>query len=446
MHPTSMDNMRKCIERYIGAGILTSRRQRVVEVGSHDVNGSYRELLSGHDVEYIGVDMAPGPGVDVVIEDPYKLPFDTGSIDIVLSGQMLEHCEFFWLSFQEMVRIMAPQGFLLLIAPSSGPIHRFPVDCYRFYPDAYHALAKYAGCHVVACWMDDKGPWNDLVGIFSKVAALAGRDPLPAVYKTQNTGNFAVRPEAAKTAGSQHYIETLQRVHAELQPRRYLEIGVRTGASLRLAKCPSVAIEPEPLENLRLPDDCRLYAMSSDDYFEAHANDVKAKMPDLVFIDGMHLFEFALRDFMNIERNAHTATVVIFDDVAPTHQLQATRKRQTGLWTGDVWRIKQCLANHRPGLHLIELDTSPTGLLLVLGLDPTNRILWQRYNNIVGPLAHDEAGPPPADVLARPAAVDPRHPALDRLLAEVSTARDRPNARQLVTRAVGEFRKAVAAR
>ena len=86
-----------------------------------------------------------GPGVDIVLDDPYRLPFGDGEVDVVVSGQMLEHCEFFWLSFGEMLRILKPDGYLFLIVPSAGPIHNYPVDCYRFYPDAMKALAKYTG-------------------------------------------------------------------------------------------------------------------------------------------------------------------------------------------------------------------------------------------------------------------------------------------------------------
>ena len=56
---------------------------------------------------------------------------------------MLEHCEFFWRAFEEVIRVVKDDGFVFLIAPSAGPEHRYPVDCYRFYADAYHALAKY---------------------------------------------------------------------------------------------------------------------------------------------------------------------------------------------------------------------------------------------------------------------------------------------------------------
>ena len=158
--------------------------------------------------------------MDIVLTDPYHVPLPDASVDVVLSGQMLEHCEFFWLAFQEMVRLMKPEGFIFLIAPSAGPIHRYPVDCYRFYPDAYHALAKLAGCHLQAVWRDERGPWQDLVGVFRRspppplparpgASAGAAAPPSPA-------GGFASRPEEELVGGSLDYIEVLAQAHALL--------------------------------------------------------------------------------------------------------------------------------------------------------------------------------------------------------------------------------------
>ena len=44
--------------------------------------------------------------------------------------------------------------------------------------------------------------------------------------------------------------------------------------------------------------------MTSDDFFASHdlAQVLGGRPVDLAYIDGMHQFEFALRDFMNLER------------------------------------------------------------------------------------------------------------------------------------------------
>lgn len=166
MHESSMRHMQTCIEKHLHwSDTMASRK--VVDLGAMNVNGSYRELYDPTRFEYVGIDMAPGPGVDLVITDPYKIPIADGTADVVISGQMLEHNEFFWKTFEEKVRILKDDGYIIMIAPSRGPIHKYPQDCYRFYPDAYAGLAKYTNSILIDCWMDG-GQWGDLVGVFTK--------------------------------------------------------------------------------------------------------------------------------------------------------------------------------------------------------------------------------------------------------------------------------------
>ncbi len=122
---------------------------------------------------------------------------------------------------------------------------------------------------------------------------------------------------------------------------------------------------------------------------------------DLAFIDGMHWFEFALRDFLNIERRSHAATVVVFDDVFPAHPWQAERDRRTRVWTGDIWKIAACLRKYRPDLVLIPCDTWPTGMLLVLGLDAANETLSRNYERLVQEFVERDDPMVPTEVIAR---------------------------------------------
>lgn len=419
MHASSYENMARCHARYLAGDGRTDQRI-VVDVGGADVNGGYGPIFGGERFRYLTVDLSAGEGVDIVLEDPYHLPFEDASVDVVLSGQMLEHCEFFWQSFAEMMRVLKPDGLLFLIAPSAGPIHRYPVDCYRFYPDAYQALARYAGCHLVEHWLDERGPWRDLVGVFSRT----GRTPpgvappsLPPVPTEVQAGSA----DEEAIAGSQGYLDWLGRAHEALQPELYLEIGVRRGASLALARGPAIGVDPQPeVDAGRLPATTQLFRLESDEYFRGLGTDAQLR-PDLAFIDGMHLFEFVLRDFMHIERIAAPGALVVVDDVFPSHPLQASRERRTRVWTGDVWKFRDCLATARPDLVLVPLDTSPTGLLLVAGLDPRNRTLWDRYNPLVR--QYLEAGDPPADVLRRHGVLSPDDPRIDALLAVLRSCR-----------------------
>lgn len=422
MHPSSYENMLACCERYL-VGTFVDEREHItiVDMGAADVNGGYRSLFLHDKLTYLGIDLQPGPGVDLVLSDPYRIPLPDGSTDVVISGQALEHVEFFWAFFAEMVRVLRPDGFLFLIAPSAGPIHRFPVDCYRFYPDAYRALAKYVGCDLVDLWHDDRGPWNDLVGVFrQKGAALRQRAAIstaPSTWRpgpdmSVKTSGFTAPPDAEVMAGSVSYLDMLRQIHTDLAPALYLEIGVRHGASLGLASCRAVGVDPAPALSAALPNHAHLCTETSDSFFSRDSSALLGAPIDLVFIDGMHLFEFALRDFMNAERHASPSSVIIVDDIFPNHPIQAERERRSRVWTGDVWKMVPCLREHRKDLILILLDTHPTGLLVIAGLNPEDRQLRSQYNPIVRKYAMDPNFPVPAEVLSRTGATSPQEPRL----------------------------------
>jgi SAM-dependent methyltransferase len=171
MHSSSLEHMTRLVQGRLQPG----RPLHVIDIGSYDVNGSYRPLFERPGWRYTGVDLEPGPNVDVVLTSPYRLPFSSDSADLVVSGQAFEHVEFFWQTWMEMIRIVKPGGQLFLLAPSRGPEHRYPVDCWRFYPDGYRALAKYGGVELVDVTIDwdpypaeDSRDWGDCVGVFVK--------------------------------------------------------------------------------------------------------------------------------------------------------------------------------------------------------------------------------------------------------------------------------------
>jgi SAM-dependent methyltransferase len=117
---------------------------RVLDVGSYDVNGTYRDLFPAPRFSYTGLDICEGPNVDIVLEHPYDWStIDTESYDLVISGQAFEHTEFFWKTMEEMARVLRKDGTLCLIAPQGFAEHRYPVDCYRFFSDGMIALARY---------------------------------------------------------------------------------------------------------------------------------------------------------------------------------------------------------------------------------------------------------------------------------------------------------------
>jgi SAM-dependent methyltransferase len=427
MHASSLENMQLCVERFVrGSALETQAQVRVLDVGGADHNGSYRQIFADPRYDYTVADIDNGPGVDLLLADPYHLPLADGAIDIVVSGQMLEHCEFFWLAFGEMIRVLRPGGFLFLIAPSAGPEHRYPVDCYRFYPDAYRALARHAGCTVLDIWLDERGPWRDLVGVFSRggthgqTTPVAQRPPAPAPPLPPAPPPPTLgKPEEEIVKGAVHYLKVLAQLHAALRPGSYLEIGVRHGKSLALAKGPAVGVDPAPEITARLGAQTTVASQTSDLFFAAP--DVQlAAPPDFAFIDGLHHAEAALRDLMNIERRAAPNALVVIDDVLPNHPAQAERGRRTRVWTGDIWKLVPLLRRVRPDLSLVVLDTAPSGLLLIGGLDPANRVLWNAYNQIVRELV--APAEPPPEMLNRSGVVAPEGAAWRRFCDDISSA------------------------
>lgn len=171
--------------------------------------------------------------------------------------------------------------------------------------------------------------------------------------------------------------EFLKALHRLLRPQTYLEVGVQHGWSLQLSEASvwSIGIDPNPLpEAYKLCNDkVIIWDRTSDDFFESPSV-VGGLVIDFAFIDGMHLYEYALRDFANIEKHAHERTVVVFDDVLPTTQEMAVREICPGDWTGDVWRVYDHLLAWRADLVLTLVDTEPTGTLVVTHLDPNREI------------------------------------------------------------------------
>jgi SAM-dependent methyltransferase len=151
---------------------LADRPAEILEIGSREVNGGLRQGAPPG-AAYIGVDLVPGPGVDLVLENAYALPFAGDRFDAIVASSCFEHVAMFWLTFLEMVRVTKPGGFIYINAPSNGEYHRYPIDAWRFYPDAALALLTWAGhqglqVEIVESFIAPRsvGGWNDCVMIF----------------------------------------------------------------------------------------------------------------------------------------------------------------------------------------------------------------------------------------------------------------------------------------
>jgi hypothetical protein len=183
------------------------------------------------------------------------------------------------------------------------------------------------------------------------------------------------------------YFEVLDRIHQYLLPRTYVEIGVSTGRSLTLAlpgtRC--IGIDPEPQIEFHLVRNTQVFSQTSDDFFSERdfGSLLDGRPLDLAFIDGMHQFEFALRDLINLERTSNPSTTLLIHDCLPLDEVTSARDRTTDCWSGDVWRLILLLRKWRPDLDVAVVDWAPTGVGVIRGLDPSSTVLHDHYDEIV---------------------------------------------------------------
>jgi SAM-dependent methyltransferase len=149
----------------------------ILEVGSYQVHGQeevadLRTLFPGR--LYLGMDVRPGCGVDLLgsIE---ALPCADASVGTILAVSTLEHVPRFWRAFDEMHRVLRPDGALLLACPFYFHLHAHPSDYWRFTPEALALLlapypSKIIGCH---------GPRGRPANVWA-LAFREGRPPITA--------------------------------------------------------------------------------------------------------------------------------------------------------------------------------------------------------------------------------------------------------------------------
>jgi len=140
---------------------------KILDIGSFDKDGNYNYglILNEKKWTYHGLDLRAGNNIDIVVENPYNWKeVEDESYDLIVTGQAFEHIEYFWLTLEEVKRVLKPGGLFFIIVPSTGPVHRNPYDCYRFNDDAMKAMAKYINFQVIEYgtnFDEVSNPWYD---------------------------------------------------------------------------------------------------------------------------------------------------------------------------------------------------------------------------------------------------------------------------------------------
>jgi hypothetical protein len=170
MHPTAFLNCQMFYNEYL----KDTSGLTVVDFGAYDVNGTLKPIFTN--CNYIGIDMCEGPNVDIVCNGN-ETPFEDNSVEVVTSSSNFEHDDCFWMTFLEMCRIIKVDGYIYVNAPSTGPYHGYPGDCWRFYKDSWKALEKWGlrnnyKIKLVESYIhnDESCMWQNSVGIFKKFA------------------------------------------------------------------------------------------------------------------------------------------------------------------------------------------------------------------------------------------------------------------------------------
>lgn len=190
------------------------------------------------------------------------------------------------------------------------------------------------------------------------------------------------------------YFRVLNRLHEKLQPDWYLEVGTFTGKSLSLASCNTIAVDPKfqikfPVVN-ETGKKMFFFQQTSDEFFADGFIKQNKITIDFAFLDGMHLFEFLLRDFIETEKLMSKDGVIVLHDCCPTTEYMAEREFHDGQWTGDVWKTLLILQRYRPDLQIDVLSAAPTGLVVIRNLNSRSTVLSKKYDALVAEFMDEE--------------------------------------------------------
>lgn len=201
MHYSAEQNVRRFAKTYI-----QNRHGMLIDIGSQVYHGQFTlKNIIPASMKYIGLDFQDGYNVDMVMTDPYKIELDDNSVDFAVSSSCFEHSEFFWISFLEIMRVLKPSGIFYLCAPSNGAFHRYPTDCWRFYPDSALALQRWGIRNNINCTVleqytgkRDRSIWFDYVAVFIKDKAYIDQYPERIIDSFNGYINGSKYPEIEK--------------------------------------------------------------------------------------------------------------------------------------------------------------------------------------------------------------------------------------------------------
>ena len=200
------------------------------------------------------------------------------------------------------------------------------------------------------------------------------------IRKICKSFNKGLSPKTAPYFGS---YEILAHLHNIIKPKTYLEIGVQSGHSIVHSLKKTLVVGVDPIDKIiyNLPRNTKMFFNTSDKFFAKQnvPKLFKGKPIDFAFIDGMHLFEYVLRDFINTEKFCSEKSVITLHDCIPPDAYISSREFHYGPWTGDVFKIVLILKKYRPDLKIYNYNH----VCVVLNLDPKNTVVIDNYDEIL---------------------------------------------------------------
>ncbi|MFE0758442.1 methyltransferase domain-containing protein [Inquilinus sp. NPDC058860] len=232
MHDTAYEHGRLFFELYWDPAFSD-----VVELGSQNVNGSLRDHCPAG-ARYVGMDMAPANGVDLVVTPGEPFPLADESVDVAVTSSAFEHDVCFWETFLDLIRLLRPGGLLYVNAPSNHAFHRYPVDCWRFYPDAGVALVA---------WAARRGKAVELVESFVAAPRDEGWADFVAVFRKPSARPLARRGRIADRGHAMNIHDGARRTGPEIEKERAATFDMLAAADLaaRLAQAEAATREAE---------------------------------------------------------------------------------------------------------------------------------------------------------------------------------------------------------
>lgn len=155
----------------------------VLEIGSYQVEGQedlvdLRGMFPGR--PYTGTDFRAGPGVDLVA-NVEELPLPDASVGTVLAFSVFEHVKRFWKGFEEVRRVLRPDGVFLVCCPFYFHVHSYPYDYWRFTPEAFDSLLEEAFPTRILGW---HGPERRPLNVWAVAFGPEAQAPTPEQYET----------------------------------------------------------------------------------------------------------------------------------------------------------------------------------------------------------------------------------------------------------------------